>query len=81
MVIPTLFFPLRREEEGSSREGIRCKTGAVPATVIAFCVQRTKRHWGLPLGRRAAGQKPGNLPFRKNKTILGIKDEKTPNPL
>ena len=40
MVIPA--FP----QGTTGREGIRWKTGAVPATVIAFCVQRTNTSLG-----------------------------------
>lgn len=62
------------EVRDEGREGIRCKAGAVPATVFALLVQRTQRHWDSFLGRRAAGQEPGNLPFRKNITcVLGTR--------
>ena len=69
------------EAVGLGREGIRCETGAVPATVIAFCVQRTKTSLGPPPGKtrcRAKARKPA---ISQDKTILGIKDEKTTNPL
>ena len=76
MVIPTLPCPKKGGAEEMGREGIRWKTGAVPATVIAFCVQRNNvtevclREDALP------GKSQETCHFAKRSTILGIKDEK-----
>ena len=77
MVIPMLPCHKKGGAEELGREGIRWKTGAVPATVIAFCVQRTKNVTGAsPWEDALPGKSQETCHFAKRSTILGIKDEK-----
>ena len=64
MVIPVPLASFRKGETGQGREGIRCRTGAVPATVIAFCVQRTDTSLKYAFGKtrcQAKARKPAIL--------------------
>lgn len=81
MVIPRPPTPFRGIGKGKGREGIRWKTGAVPATVIAFCVQRTKNVTGAsPWEDALPGKSQETCHFARQQTILGIKDEEQPHP-
>ena len=64
MVIPVPLASFRKGETGQGREGIRCRTGAVPATVIAFCAQRTDTSLKYAFGKtrcQAKARKPAIL--------------------